>query len=378
MDINKYGTADLDNASSKSSRSGSDSLMPDQYSQINSQPQQQQKTNTLLLDFDDDGDDSESDDNKEDGQSKPNDPMNDFELLLDLDEMTPQETSAKNPNFSYNTSEQATKSTNLFEDDFFCNASVPIASRNSQHVPAANPTNLDDLFGSISGPSEPVSQSTTSATFDPFESLIKPTPMTILKKPATVTPTKTNVFDPFANLTSNAPFNPMTQNHSSSNLLNNQNKPNSLNSSQRATPTDPFNNLGAFDMLNTNKSTSQTNVNNGSQQSKAGFNTKPNMPSMGSNPASANYYVPTNTANKPAASQSAAPPKQPTQAPTQGGFNFMSSAGPKDASSAFDDFLPSNFTSSAARANMTLKVSISNQLLQVISPCENREHFLIA
>ncbi len=61
------------------------------------------------------------------------------------------------------------------------------------------------------------------------------------------------------------------------------------------------------------------------------------MPPMGA--PSANYYVPTNA--KPATSQ--------------GGFNFMSSVG-ANASSAFDDFLPSNF-SSAARANMSLKVS---------------------
>lgn len=355
LDVNKYGTVD-DNASSKSSRSASP--IPDQYSQIKTQPEQQQKTNKLLLDFDDD-DDSDSDDNEEEGMprntngaTKSNDPINDFQLLLDLDEQVPQETSAKNPNFNYSSNESsapATKSSNPFDDDFFSNASVPTASTNK----AANSTNLDDLFGSI-GQSEPVSQ-TNTATFDPFESLIKPTPMASANIPATVTPTKANVFDPFANL--NAPFNPMTKNNSSSNLLNNQNKPNSMNNSQRATPTDPFNNLGAFDMLNTK---SNNNVNNGSQSKpqQSGFNSKPSMPPMGNQQASANYYIPTNTANKPP-SQPAAPPKQQPTQTTQGNFNFMSSAGAKDASSAFDDFLPSNFTSSAARANMTLKVSIT-------------------
>ena len=320
-----------DSLSSKSSRSASP--MPDQYQTLTEQPE----TNTLLLDFD----------SATHGESTQETPAptqqetksNDIEFLLDLGEPSSTETKTNGAN------------NNMFNNDFFSQAAASSSSK---------PKNdLDDLFGSINSQTTTSNQqpSQTNMTFDPFESLIKPAS-------ATNSTNNLGVFNLSGSNTSmNKPM--MSSNNNSSSNLYAQNKPNAMSNSNRATPTDPFADLTAFS--NTNSS-SQNNLN--TQTSKpttpinpsAKFNT--GMP-MYSEPNRANYYIPSSKASTTTTNTSSSSHQQkPTT--QNNNFNFMTSASTNNApggTSAFDDFLPSNFAKTQEKASMSLKVihEISNE-----------------
>lgn len=346
LNINKYSQADNHSDSSRSA-----SPMPEQLEQ-----QQNNHGKSLLLNFDDDDDDSEESTTNQEvsGSTIKHETLNnDFQLLLDLDEeVKPQES------MQSAASTKPPESTSLFDDDFF-GSTTPAANSNPQPTQATKPTDLDDLFGSLSQPNNSNQTSTnhSKSTFDPFESLMKPSVATTPKTP------ELNLFNNLNAPQMNRPLS-NSKNNSSSNLLANQNKPNSMNGSQmnsnRATPTDPFADLTAFGSnLNSNStSTSQNNINNIHLHPN-----KPNTTNINNNSqntkygASANYYIPKpatgNMSNNNSNSSS-----QTQKQTTQSNFNFnMPSSGKSSngASTAFDDFLPSNFNKSGDKANMTLK-----------------------
>lgn len=297
--------------------------MPDQYQTLSEQPAQPE-TNTLLLDFDGFSHDAEPTPETPAPIQKENKTSNDIEFLLDLGE----------PN----------KET--FNNDFFTQTSSSSATK---------PKNdLDDLFGSINNQtptSNPPPSQTTNMTFDPFESLIKPAS-------ATNSANNLGVFNLSGSNTSmNKPM-MSSKNNSSSNLFA-QNKPNSLSNSNRATPTDPFADLTAFSNSN---SSSQNNLNTNTQATKpqtpVNSNPKfnPGMPNYSSESNRPNYYIPSSK-GKSAPNTSASSQQKPA---AQNSYNFMSSASnAPGGTSAFDDFLPSNFAKTQEKASMSLKVNIT-------------------
>jgi cyclin G-associated kinase len=298
------------------------------YNSNYNQFEQKQQTTGLLLDFEDETtsiNTLHSSKQTTSQQAKQETNLSDnFELLLDLDDNTA--ASTQQPQH------QAPKaaSANLFNDPFDIFTSIPTST--SSNISSNRAANIDDLFASISQPTQTTNK--PSIIFDPFDSFSTPNAPT--SKPDTL-----NSF--FSNSQPSSAFAAQKTNSNNSinsGLLNNSNN--------KTTPTDPFANLTAFTSSNS-KSNSQTNLNQAKQNTN-----KPNyfIPTASNQSGTSNLNFNSSSQQKPAAGASAG-------ASTASAFNFQTSAGlggpGASSSSVFDEFLPKNFQKASDRTNMSLK-----------------------